>query len=357
MYNDLTMQACEQIEISMKKYFAPENLTELFDMFVKFPQMPYYNIFLILRQKPKAMLICGKQAWSLYGGTITSKNPIILLCPEYVEIETVDEDNSSLLGERTGHMNLKAVPCFDISQVEISQEKKEELLMKSSAPDFIDALKRQGLRVVEDDLYKPKLKHELVKSDYNYDSNMLLLNPRISPEEKQKEAMVAYVTWYMDDNYRNNENIAPELGAYISELQDYSTEILKRYYGIADNYEVTPSSIFSESSFIQGMFLRELSNSVFTIIQAFENKSSLTFNETMFCNIFLNTTDRNAILELVNEMFDRTYNQQLLQDLIAFRDIFVSEVTISTESIEELYRKKENQELFTFPSKIYALNE
>lgn len=356
MLNNLLMQTYEHIDIAMKKNFTQENLSRLLDMFVKFPQMPYYNLLLILRQKPKATLICGRQAWDLYGGEIVDKNPIILLCPEFTTVEDTDNDNGSLLG-KTGQLDLKAVTCYDVSQVKIDPEKSNALISKTEKPNFIDALRRHGSRVQEDDINNPKLKHALIKSKYDYDSSFLLINPRITPEEKQKEALKAFVERYIYVNYRNNEAIAPEIGTYISELQDYTIEILERYYGIAETFEVTPSDVFSETSIIQGAFLRELSNTIFTLIQYLEGKSSLTFNETMFCNTFLETPDRKRVLEVVNEMLDKTFAHQLVQDLISFRDIFISESTISDESIAELHRKKQTKELFTFPSKVYTYEQ
>ena len=355
MHTDLSMQTYEQINIAMNEIFTADNLSGLLDVFVRFPQMPYYNILLIKRQKPDATLICGKQAWLSYGGEITTKKPMTILCPEFVALEEIDEDNGSLVG-RTGQLLLKPVPCFDISQVEIAPEKSEELRNTITAPNFIDALRKRNHRVMEDDVNNPKIKHPLIPSSYDFDKCFLLINPKLSPEDKQKEALKAFVMWYINNHYRGDSRIHTEIAEYLNELQDYVIEVLERYYGIAGTFEATASEIFTEPAEIKGLFLRELSNSVFVIIQLLEGKSSLTFNETMFCNIFLTTTDREEILNEADEMIHKTSATQLSQDLLAFRDLFISERTISNESIEELHRRREAQELFTFPSKTYTCN-
>ena len=356
MYNQLVIQAYEVIADSMKKYFTPENLPKILDMYVRFPQMPYYNLLLIAIQCPKASLICGRQAWEIYGGEIIGQKPIILLTPTFMLLDEIDEDNSTLIG-KAGQLTLKASPCYDVSQVNIPEEKMLALVNKTETPNFIDALRKHNQRVLEDDINNPKIKHSLIQSVYEYDSNTLLLNPRISPEEKQKQALKAFVTRYINKTYCDVENQHNDIAKYWSELQDYATEILERYYGIAGTFETTPSELFDETSVVQGAFLRELRETVFTLIQSLDKQPSLSFNETMFCNIFLKSTDRVEILNEVNDIVDRTYSQQLLQDLLAFRQLFISKRVISDESIEELYRKKETQELFTFPSKTYSLLE
>ena len=356
MSSQLLMQTYEIIEKSLKKHFTPENLSGLLDMYVKFPQMPYYNLLLILEQYPNASVICGKQAWEQYGGTITGEKPIILLIPEFYLSEEIDEDNSSLLG-KTGQLSLKASPCYDISQVDIQDDKKQTFIDKPVLPNVIDALRRHNQRVLDDDPANPKIKHTLISSVYDYDGNVLLLNPRLTPEEKQKQALNAFVTRYINKTYRDAANYHDEIAKYLAELQDYAAEILSRYYGISKVFEPTASGIFEETSVVQGSFLRELWETVFTIIQSLERRTILGFNETMFCNIFLISTSREEVQMEINEILDKTYSQQLLQDVLSFRDLFTSNRVISDESICELYQMKTEKKLFTFPSMVYTCSE
>ena len=47
-----------------------DGIHKFLDAAARFPQMPWYNILLILKQMPEAEILCGIRAWKGYGAVL-----------------------------------------------------------------------------------------------------------------------------------------------------------------------------------------------------------------------------------------------------------------------------------------------
>lgn len=345
-----------------------DGIRKYLDVAARFPQMPWYNILLILKQMPEAEILCGIRAWKRYGAVLRQgERPVMLLSP--VAAGSGDADGSvpggfgrGISGRGSGsrvfgngeaggsgsgkELSMGAVGVYDIAQVKLPVD-APALKMPQLDAGLEDALRgRCGLAVMED-RDGSFLRSRAVKSCVSREERTIYIRPGLSGGARDVELMKCYARYAAGGNAGNAEDVAG----------DYLAYILCKYFHLPEYpLRVVPCDLFGETAERKGCFLRGLSALTFGAVKELAGKKMLGFNETMFCNLFFTEPDRERILKNLEPF---TVSGKLADGVIGcglleFRRDIGSGGKFSDGSIQEIYGKRLARELFTFPPVMYG---
>lgn len=358
-----------------------DGIRKYLDVAARFPQMPWYNILLILKQMPEAEILCGIRAWKRYWALLRQgERPVMLLSPVAAGGGDAGSGVPGGLGSGTSggrifgnggaggsgagkELSMEAVGVYDIGQVKL-QADAPALKMPQLDAGLEDALRgRCGLAVMED-RDGSFLRSRAVRSFVSREERTIYIRPGLSGGVRDVELMKCCARYAAGENAGNAEGIGSRMdaaqeiiGEYRDLTGDHLAYILCKYFHLPEYpLRVVPSELFGETAERKGCFLRGLSALVFGSVKELTGKKMLGFNETMFCNLFFTEPVRERILK---NMEPFTVSGKLADGmagcgLLEFRRDVGSEGKFSDGEILGIYEKRLARELFTFPPVLYG---
>lgn len=343
-----------QIGMYADEAVTKEGIRKYLDVAARFPQMPWYNILLILKQMPEAEILCGIRAWKKYGAVLRQgENPVMLLSP--VAVRGGDAD-----GNRIGkELGMESVGVYDIAQVKLSVN-APMLEMPQLDVSLENALRERCGLVIMEDRDGSFLRSRAVKSCVSLEERTIYIRPGLSGGMRDVELMkcyARYVAGCVDVQENSSAAVQEIMGEYQDMAGDYLGYIFCRYFHLQEYpLRVIPGELFGETAERKGCFLRRLSVLVFESVQKLTGRKMLGFNETMFCNLFFTEPDRGEVLENLEQsaVTEKYADGFIAPDFISFRKDIGRKDKFSDEEIREIYGKRLARELFTFPPVIYG---
>lgn len=345
-----------QIGIYADEMVAKDGICKFLDVAARFPQMPWYNILLILKQMPEAEILCGIRAWKRYGAVLRQGvNPVMLLSPVAVR----GGDAGSGMGKE---ISMESVRVYDIAQVKLPVN-VPLLKMPQMDGSLEDALRERCGLVVMEDRDGSFLRSRVLKSCVSHEERTVYIRPGLPDEVRNVELMKCYARYAagcVDVQENSGAAVHGIIGEYQDMAGDYLAYVLCKYFHLPEYpLRMVPSELFGETAERKGRFLRELSALAFGTVKELTGKKMLGFNETMFCNLFFTEPDRERILKNLERVAvsGEHVDGFIVPDLLAFQRDISNEEIFSEEEIREIYGKRLARELFTFPPVIPANNE
>lgn len=380
-----------QIGIYADEMVAKDGIRKFLDVAARFPQMPWYNILLLLKQMPEAEILCGIGAWKRYGAVLRQgEKSVILLSPMAVRGGDAGGGNGRELG-------MEPVQVYDIAQVKLPVN-VPMLKMPQINGGLEDALRERCGLVIMEDWDGSFLRSRVLKSCVIREERTVYIRPGLSGGVRDVELMKCYAKYAVGKSVENAENKGdtgnPEvirsqmdaenaegsvrdedvagcvdakeirgvavngvIGEYQDMAGDYLAYVLCKYFHLPEYpLRMVPSELFGETAERKGRFLRELSALAFGAVKELTGKKMLGFNETMFCNLFFTEPDRERILKNLEQAAvpGEHVDGFIAPDLLAFQRDISNEEIFSEEEIREIYGKRLARELFTFPPVIYG---
>lgn len=354
-----------EIETGQIGVYADETVTKdgihkFLDVAARFPQMPWYNILLILKQMPEAEILCGIRAWKRYGAVLRQgEKPVMLLSPVAVrggdagnEVSGSGSDNRTFgIEETDGNrigigLGMEPVGVYDIAQVKLPVN-APVLKMPQLGVSLEDALRERCGLVIMEDRDGSFLRSRVVKSCVSLEERTIYIRPGLSGGVRDVELMKCYGRYAAGKRAENAEDSAGDYLAYI---------LCKYFYLPEYPLRVVPSELFGETAERKGRFLRGLSALAFGSVKELTGKKMLGFNETMFCNLFFTDPDRGEILKNLEPftISGKLADGMVVCDFLEFRQDIGSEEKFSDGEIRGIYEKRLARELFTFPPVMYG---
>lgn len=352
-----------QIGVYADETVTKDGIHKFLDVAARFPQMPWYNILLILKQMPGAEILCGIRAWKRYGAVLRQgEKPVMLLSPVAVrggdagnEISGSGSDNRTFGngdadGNRIGkELGMGTVGVYDIAQVKLLVN-TPVLKMPQLNVSLEDALRERCGLVIMEDRDGSSLRSRVVKSCVSLEERTIYIRPGLSGEVRDVELMKCYGRYAAGKRAENAEDSAG----------DYLAYILCKYFHLPEYpLRVVPSELFGETAERKGHFLCELSALAFGSVKELTGKKMLGFNETMFSNLFFTEAGREEILKNLERftISEKQADKMIGCDLLEFRRDIGREEKFSDREIRGIYEKRLARELFTFPPVILSGNE
>lgn len=386
-----------QIGIYADEMVAKDGIRKFLDVAARFPQMPWYNILLILKQMPEAEILCGIGAWKRYGAVLRQgEKSVMLLSPMAVRGGDAGGGNGRELG-------MGSVGVYDIAQVKLPVN-APMLKMPQVDGSLEDALRERCGLVIMEDRDGSFLRSRVVKSCVSREERTVYIRPGLSGGARDVELMKCYARYAVGKSVENVEDkgnagnqkgterwengkrqmnaenaedlvrnegaevcvdvketrgvaVHGVIGEYQDMAGDYLAYVLCKYFHLPEYpLRTVPSELFGETAERKGCFLRELSVLAFGAVKELTGKKMLGFNETMFCNLFFTEPGREGILKNLEQAAvpGKYADGFIVPDLLAFQRDISSEEIFSEEEIREIYGKRLARELFTFPPVIYG---
>ena len=330
-----------QIGVYADETVTKDGIHKFLDVAARFPQMPWYNILLILKQMPEAEILCGIRAWKRYGAVLCQgEKPVVLLSPVAARGEDAD-------GNRIGkELGMGFVGVYDIAQVKLSVN-VPMLKMPQLDVSLEDTLRERCGMVIMEDRDGSFLRSRVVKSCVSLEERTIYIRSGLSGGVRDVELMKCYTRYVVGKSVENAEDSAG----------DYLAYILCKYFHLPEYpLRVVPSELFGETAERKGHFLRGLSALAFGSVKELTGKKMLGFNETMFCNLFFTEPDKERILKNLERftISGKSADGMIGCDFLEFRRDIGSEEKFSDREIRGIYEKRLARELFTFPPVIYG---
>ena len=393
-----------QIEAYADETVTKDGIHKFLDVAARFPQMPWYNILLILKQMPEAGILCGIRAWKRYGAVLRQgEKPVMLLSPVAVrggdagsgvhggfgsEVSGSGSDNRTFGngnadGNRSGiELGMESVGVYDIAQVKLPVN-VPMLKMPQLDVSLEDALRERCGLVIMEDRDGSFLRSRAVKSCVSREERTIYIRPGLSGGVRNVELMKCYARYVAgksvenaekkgnpgdtgnqmdsenaEDSVRNKDAaVQGIIGEYRDLAGDYLAYVLCKYFCLSEYpLRVVPSELFGETAERKGRFLRELSALIFGSVKELTGKKMLGFNETMFCNLFFTEPDRERILKNLERftVSGKSADRLIGCDLLEFQRDIGSGEKFSDGEIRGIYEKRLARELFTFPPVMYG---
>lgn len=326
---ELRDSCINQLQISAVNYIKEEKMMEYLELVSKFPQMPYYNILLIMRQFPGATVLCGVGAWKRYRAALKeSAKPVVLLSPKIIP----DEEGDIAL-------DIQPVTVVDISQVNLSS--LTPTFSKAELNPRLEEILRESFEftIFDDDGRNIPLK--FTNSILHNDELTIYVRKGLDEEKRLLEIIKRYI-----EHLVLNQNIVK----YSNELVDYIEIIVRKYFGLnCDYFRIVPSKLFQDSIEEKFRFLQYLSDISFEAIQNLSTHRLLSFNQTAFCNEFFTEPDRTVIIRNMSPALEMTKNIYIGPEIMEFFHDISKEAIFSDEVIKQIFDKRITRELFIFP--------
>lgn len=388
------------------KAVAKEGIREYLDVAARFPQMPWYNILLILKQMPEAEILCGVRAWKKYGAVLRQgEKPVMLLSPVAVRLGDAGSgipggSGSGISGRnnicgnevcgngldnrapgsgeaaRNGmgkELGMGAVGVYDIAQVKLAVN-SPVLKMPQMDTGLEDALRRRCGLVIMEDRDGGFLRSRALKSCISREERTVYIRPGLPDAVRDVELMKCYVKYTVGKSVgdvgnqsnagsrmdaENKKDLAAHgmIGEYQDMTGDYLVYLLCKYFHLPEYpLRVVPSGLFGETAERKGQFLCGLSALFFGAVKELTGRKMLGFNETMFCNLFFTEPDRGRILENLGPFVGsgKSVDGLIVPDLLAFQRDIGREEKFSDGEIKGIYGKRLERELFSFPPVVYG---
>lgn len=200
---------------------AKEGIRKYLDVAARFPQMPWYNILLILEQMPEAEILCGIRAWKEYGAVLRQgEKPVMLLSPAAVRHGDTGsgipggsgsgisgnkicadgtDSRASGSGEADGNgmgeeLGMGTVGVYDIAQVKLAVD-TPALKMPGLDAGLEDVLRgRCGLAIMED-REGGFLRSRAIKSCVSREERTVYIRPGLPDKVRDAELMKCYAKY------------------------------------------------------------------------------------------------------------------------------------------------------------------
>ena len=387
-----------QIGMYADEMVTKDGIRKFLDVAARFPQMPWYNILLILKKMPEAEILCGIRAWKRYGAVLRQgEHPVMLLSPVAVR----GGDAGSGMGKE---ISMESVRVYDIAQVKLSVN-VPLLKMPQMNGSLEEALRERCGVVVMEDRDGSFLRSRVLKSCVSCEERTVYIRSGLPDGVRDVELMKCYARYAVGKSVENAENKGDDtenqegterwenvksqmdaeneedsvrnedvagcvdvqensgaavhgvIGEYQDMAGDYLAYVLCKYFHLPEYpLRMVPSELFGETAERKGCFLRELSVLAFGTVKELTGKKMLGFNEIMFCNLFFTEPDRERILKNLEQAAvpGKYADGFIVPDLLAFQRDISNEEIFSEEEIREIYGKRLARELFTFPPVIYG---
>ena len=357
-------QCLNLIEQGFFSMFDDKNILDLLSIMSDCYNHSLNNQMLIFKQKKTATDVCGAKAWAKRGAKVKgNERPIIILNPFFTMISPgkaqKNEDGSVMYTEEgevkqvvwekepEWRFDYHAVPVFDISQVEpVDTEKGIEY--DGHDLDIVSALRHRNITILDDN---DTVRFEN-NEQYRYDdeNHILYLKPN-RPDVEKKRAMLQFLL----NEMALNDNL---LEKHIDEVKTFAMYPLSRLMGLQ-----TQSLVVGMANKMKDLPLNER-KAIFSTVHRYI--SNIMFNsgytyidtqETAFINHLLMTDNKPDIP--LREMTVARCIRDEHPDITEALDYLIKEKVMMAEKecITELFDRKWNQTLFTYPPFVLDIPE
>lgn len=341
---DLKERCQLQASKILQNVFCSENIENYLDIVVKFPHMSHINQLLIYRQMPEATKIAGEQAWNAIGRKlIKDAKPIVLLSPKFIqtkegtftkEFESPRQTvQGSILYDIEPEYSHDFVPiiAFDISQTQGNES--------IAIPDMTKFEERVCflMNVSTVSAKKEDIPKAFPMGYFAPDEKIIYLKEGISDRDRDAALLDIYTDYCIDVSDAKGSEF---LGVIVK-------NVLRKYFNLPVNPGIYRflDRHKSEPEQIKEWYLYEMRCFGSKIIQDLVGYH-LEFDETAILNYLLNTDNFSEMTSYFSEVAKSITCPWLVASMENIRE----KLNCSRPGyIEELYRKKEMMELYTYP--------
>lgn len=348
---ELAKQCTDLVDKTADEVFKGEGIKNLLNIMANCYNQPYYNQLLIYKQKRSASDVRGKAAWEAIGGKIKEgEKPILILNPFFglgnPGKQKKDEKGQPVFDESDGikipiwenepgwYFEFHPVPVFDISQV--SGDVKSE----SPVIDFSECI-RNGLKLTivptDDTSEFPRNSKRLFKDN----ENTLYIRDKIPDKEKMNEFMRFCVEYKVSEGKTcDNTDVLMHMAIHVLSLmsgQQGNKFITNSAGKMKDKPVEEKKALLNDINLLVGSIIFESGNTY------------INSQETAFINHLLVTDDKTYIP--VKEItVDRKIRDTHPEIAGALRELMTEKIMMSkNECVTDLFDKKWNRQLFTYP--------
>lgn len=329
---DKIREYCKEIVATqINRIIQPERMDEFLHMVANFPHMRYENVLLLLYQMPEAMVVCGKCAWRHLNTKIKEgERAIALFVPRFAENIVSDIEERVFLYQ-------EIVGVYDISQTEYGKKevlpKPEELLPEQ--------LLRKHFNIAILDDYEGRCK--LLYSVYSEKEHILYMRQGIGEQQMESECLKWYVKLLV------KEEAEKEYISYTDEMERFLLNIVYRHFGRMYSMEEChrQSKLYQSAGEEKRYFLEQLSKLAHRAVSELSGQRNLSFEETVFCNIFFETEVQEDTLLYIGKAIELAADKEMKDRL---QDFMLLVRNMNNDTYRRLYTMRMEQKLFSYPS-------
>lgn len=328
---DKIREHCKKlVTIQINKIIQPEKIEDFLWMMAKFPNMSYENILLLLQQMPEASLVCGKMAWKNLNKEIKNgERAIALFAPKIVE-------NISAEAEKGVFLYQEIVAVYDISQ---TTYERIEVLPKQEMISPEQVLREHYDIAVLDD-FEGKCK--LLYSVYSEKEHILYVRQGIGEQQRESE----YLKWYV--RLLLQEEAEKEYVLHTDEMERFLLNVIYRHFGLIyslDEYHCQ-NRLYQMKEEEKRCFLEQLSRLAQRTISQLSGQTYLSFEETVFCNVFFETEVQEDTLIYIGKTIELVVDKEMKGRL---QDFMLLVRNMNNDTYQRLYTMRMEQKLFSYP--------
>lgn len=273
------------------------------------------NLLLVYEQNPEAKAVCGRAAWEQLGREVKENAvPIRILFPKL----------------NSGHdVEYHAVTVFDYDSTEGKALKKRN--GKISFADRITQLTKTTWELVPE----AALKDHLDKGFYDKERNTFCMSEVCTGEPQEITVLGLYIDYVFANTGIQERLVKMAVSFVVYERFGLKHTIVGALFGKVGKF----------TSDEKWDFLKSVWQFSKTIIDDLEGHS-LTFNEIAIINSLLTTDAPEDVQRIMEQATEVVRDEELSKELELLKDKLVS---TSKDCLTELYRKRCQRQLFTYP--------
>ena len=278
------------------------------------------NQLLVYEQCSEAKTVCGKNAWRHLGRTVRANAAAIQILLPDVSME-----------KPAGY---RVVEVYDYGDTE--GDGIEENHKKSAFADRITLVTGATWEIVPEAAVVDKLE----RGFYDGEKHIFCLAEQGGGQQEQT-ILGLYVDYVLDSREHKNMLVKMAVSFLLYERYGLKHTIVSALFGKL-------GKMASEEKWV---FLKDVRCTYKKILDDLEGHT-LDFNETAFVNSLLVSGDPNVVNKVFEQAEEKAGNEDLREELLALK-----EKLLQTREgyLEELYRKRCQRQLFSFPPVVLEL--
>ena len=282
--------------------------------------LSFQNLLLVFEQDSKAQWVCGRKAWEQIGRVVNEDTkPITLLFPK---ICLSGEQEKIYRGEY-----LKVV-CYGLESTEGRPYIRNKQLDFADRITFLTGATWEIVPEVA-------LKSSLYQGFYDRDRNIFCLSQNCSKEQQELTILELYIDYVLQENGITDKLLKMAVVYVMNEYFGFKNNIISALFGKLGKYTIEEKFIFLKKT-------GQISKQILDDLEGY----TLTFNETAFLNDLLASDDSEKIVSLLEVAAENLADEELREELFILREKLIK---TKQRCLTELYRKKKERSLFTFP--------
>jgi len=331
---DKIREYCKEIVATqINRIIQPERMDEFLHMVANFPHMRYENVLLLLYQMPEAMVVCGKCAWRHLNTKIKEgERAIALFAPRFAENIVSDIEERAFLYQ-------EIVGVYDVTQTE---QGKIDVLPKPEIISLEQILKERFDVIIFEDFDETAIKSKLLQSLYSETEHILYMGKGIAETKRELEYLKLYVRLLVQ------EEAEKEYIQYTEEAERFLLNILCRHFGLLYTLEecYRRSKLYQSAWEEKRYFLEQLSKLAHRAVSELSGQRNLSFEETVFCNIFFETEVQEDTLLYIGKAIELAADKEMKDRL---QDFMLLVRNMNNDTYRRLYTMRMEQKLFSYP--------